>query len=399
MPKIALNNNELDRWVASIDLDPVKCDELTQEMIWSDNKAHLWQAKRFSGSPSFYPVYRWRDYYSYSPLVLLLKKGTFELDEQVANRILTEGRNYTSSNGTLDREIKRVGGPKVPRFQIRTPEEYAKAISEALKKDIARMEALHPGKTNVIMCGGKDSLNLLLLPWKNPVVVASAAPNYELVKRFLADNDLSYRLIELTDNDTSTLEKEILINFCRNNLEHCRWGGALTRITNDFGGNLIFWKGQLGSTLMNITWPVYVDPPGKDWDGVKRLCALWGGRGEYWLRNAFKNTGITQFRTFRTRWVRGAMWQAVHLSFLRQLTGALFISAYHGPEMQRVIDRVDMNRAVPYDIRPMIGELLYGRPVRYPSDNPSPQSSQIRKGISDLATFMNVLRSVGIQVK
>jgi len=392
------NEKELKRWIETLKTEPVRCEELTEEQIWSDEQTQIWQARRFCGSPSFYPVYRWRDYYSYSPLMLLLKKGSFDLDMKVSRLIAAEGRNYLSSAGTLDSEIKRLGGPLIPKFRIRTPEQYASAIVQALRKDIARVEADHPNSTNVILCGGKDSLNLLFLPWKNPVIVASAAPNYVLVKQFIADHALPYDIIELKDDDRSLLPQEILVNFCRNNLEHCRWAPSLVQIAQNLGGKLIFWKGQIGDRRMTPHWDDYTDPPENDWVGLKRVCSVWGGRGEYWARRNLKKWGITQRRTFRAFWDRGAMWQGAHMSIQRQLTGALTLSTYHGKEMRRVVEQVDFNRAVPYDIRPLIGELLYGGPVRYPANNPSPPPSTIRRGFSHLQPFLDVLKFVGIPV-
>lgn len=392
----SLNNDKLKCWIETLKAEPVQCEDLTEDPVWGDARTEIWQARRFRGSPSFYPVYRWRDYYSYSPLTLLLKKGSFDLDEKVSRLIAAAGRNYLSSAGTLDTEIKRVGGPMIPKFRIRTPKLYAKAIAEAVQKDVAHTEAKHPNTTNVIMCGGKDSLNLLLLRWKNPVIVASAAPNYVFVKQFITDHALHYDVIELKDEDRTLLPQEILINFCRNNLEHCRWGPALAKIVHDLDGNVIFWKGQLGNILMNANWCYYTDPPGNDWAGLKRVCAIWGGRGECRIPEILKKIGITQRRTFRTRWSRGAMWQGAHMSFLRQLTGALTLSAYHGPEMRRVTEEADLNRAVPYDIRPLIGELLYSKPVKYPLGNPGPQPSAIRSGVSDLQTFLKILQCAGI---
>ena len=34
--------------------------------------------------------------------------------------------------------------------------------------DIERAQAAHPEVTHVVLCGGKDSLNMLLLPWRRP---------------------------------------------------------------------------------------------------------------------------------------------------------------------------------------------------------------------------------------
>ncbi len=87
------------------------------------------------------------------------------------------------------------------------------------------------GWTNIILCGGKDSLNLLLLPWKNPVVVASLHPNYPLVAEFIREHNLNCDLIELDDEYEADRDREILINCCRNDLAHCRWGGHLSAVS------------------------------------------------------------------------------------------------------------------------------------------------------------------------
>lgn len=393
------NKDELKRWIETIKSEPVRSEELTEDQIWSDNQTQIWQARRFIGSPAFYPVYQWRDYYSYSPLTLLLKKGSLHIDSNVARHVPAAGRNYLSSTGTLDREIQRLGGPMNAGFRIHTPEQYAQAIAEAMKKDIDRIEAANPDYTNVILCGGKDSLNMLLLPWKNPVLAFSAAPNFALVRQFTVDNALPYDVIELKDDNLTLLPQEILTNFCRNNLEHCRWGPPQVKIAHDFGGKLIFWKGQIGDRMMTPHWCDYTDPPENDWVGLKRICSVWGGRGEYWARRNFKKWGLTQHRTFRAFWDRGAMWQGAHMSMQRQLTGALTLSPYHGSEMRRVVEQVDLDRAVSFDIRPLIGELLHGRPLKYPASNPCPPPSTMRRGYSHLQPFLDVLKLAGILCK
>lgn len=388
----------LKRWIETLNTTPVACEELTEERIWLNPEVQIWRAARFVGSPTFYPVYRWGEHYSYSPLSLVVLKGPLCLNSNVAQRVAEPGWIYSSGADSLDREIHRVGGPMKSSFKIHTPEAYARAITDAVKNDVARAEAAHPDFTNVILCGGKDSLNLLLLPWKNPVMVASAAPNFQLVKQFVADQALPFDVVELTDDDT-LLPQEILLNFCRNNLEHCRWGPALVRIAVNLNNRVIFWKGQLGGTLTTKHWRSYTHPRGNDWVGLTRLCSLWGGRGEYRLRSLLERTGVTQRRTFRALWDRGAMWQGAHMSLLRQLTGALVLSGYHGPAMRGTVGQVNLNTAVPRDVRPLIGELLYGAPVRYPADNPGPPPSAIRRGVSHLEPFLSTLRSAGIVVR
>jgi len=90
------------------------------------------------------------------------------------------------------------------------------------------------------------------------------------------------------------------------------------------------------------------------------------------------------------------MWQGAHMSMLRDLTGALVLSGYHGPAVQDVVSRVDWKNAVQKDIRPLIGHYLLGRSVQYPSSNPDPPLSKIRENLSDLELFLNILGSVGI---
>lgn len=50
----------------------IKCvDELTEAQMWNKHGTVIWQAKKFVGNPSFYPVYKWGDYYSYSVLAYM----------------------------------------------------------------------------------------------------------------------------------------------------------------------------------------------------------------------------------------------------------------------------------------------------------------------------------------
>lgn len=365
--------------------------ELTESAIWSDHNAAIWQADRFVGSPAFYPVYRYENYYSYSPLPLILLKGNLRLNSRAAKAVSRPDFRFYGGSDTIDKEIVRIGGPPIPGFGIVDADTYASRLAEAMCKDVASVEAAHPGYTNVILCGGKDSLNLTLLPWTNPVIVASAAPNYALVQAFMADNDLSFDLIRLVDEDDSLLQREILVNCCRNSLEHCRWGPQLETMSRTNNGRTIFWKGQLGDILMTKYWKdfaykysLFTKPLRKRGAGPFRYC--------------LEESHITQRLTYKNLWTVGAMWQGSHNSILRELTDALVLSAYHGPAVQEVWSQIDLNRAVQQDIRPDVGAHLHGDVVVYPAKNPGPPPSEIRRGISDVQTFLKSLRSIGITV-
>ena len=244
-----------------------------------------------------------------------------------------------------------------------------------------------------------------ILPLKQPVIVASAPPNLPLVEEFVRRNGLALEVRELDDRSTELLDAEILINTCRNDLTHCRWGPALRRINEEFDRRVVFWKGQMGDRLFTPAWCNYPRS-----NTAKRnyaiqapwffgLTRLTFGRGEYKLRAALEVARVTQRQAFRNFWERGAMWQGAHVSFIRQVTGALVVSIYHGPAVMDVLGRVDLRLAARFDLRERIGEILAGRRLRYPATNPGPPRSWIRAGHSHLAAFLEVWRSLGLEVE
>lgn len=388
----------LERLHAEILVDPPLTELLTEPDLWGTHKGPLFRASSFLGQPSFYPVYRYQDYYSYSVLPLILKKGGLELNPRVAAMAASEGFLYTPTNETIDQDIVRVGGPVKGSNSLRDPEEYATRLSKALVADIHAAEQANPGTTNVILCGGRDSLNLLLLPWKNRSVVVSSTPNYELVGRFIVDNRLDLELLELEDfEDQAVMQHESLENACRTDLQHARWGAHLCRIAEEYERKVIFWKGQVADAFATPKWMVLTDPPG-GWPAFwrkayKRLHHLLPQPA----RVAISRQLLEQpFR--RTIWQRCAMWQGSHVSMIRAITGCLTLSAYHGREVNRVFAEVDLPRAVPHDIRPEVGRQLHGQAPAYPTQNPSPAISSFRRGACLPARFVELLQGCGVRV-
>ena len=374
------------------------CEEVSEKDIWSKHGPSIWQAKRFIGSPHFYPVYRYRNYYSYSILSLIVLKGTLRLNRRVAQTVARTGFKYYSGKDTIDREITRVGGPPKHSFRITETDHFVREIAQAMREDAGAVESRHRGFTNIILCGGKDSLNLSLLPWRNPVLLASAPPNFDLVKTFVSDNGLSHDVIRLDDDDNSLIGHEIAVNCCRMNLEHCRWGHHLKEIAEKCGKKVIFWKGQLGDTFMTSYWKTYVHQPSVFSELISRACRMSRGRGEGRLNQLLEKSTLTQRHYMTSVWNRGAMWQGTHMSVMRELTNCLVLSGYHGSEVRRVVCEVDLARAVQNDIRPLVGKYLRGRPVVYPATNPGPVPSSNRKDISHVRPFVETLSSVGIRI-
>ena len=380
-----------EKWVGPIE----HCQILTERMIWAKNGPTIWKAERFVGRPVFYPVYKYRDYHSYSLISLILLKNSLKVNKRWVKNAAKSDFIYNSGNDTIDIDINRIGGPQKCIYKIKSKEEYARKIAGALVKDIADVEENHADYTNIILCGGMDSLNLLLLPWKNPVIVASASPNYVLVKKFVADNKLRFKTIELKDNNNSLLKYEILLNCCRANLEHFRWGYNLTELSKKMKYKAIYWKGQIGSQLKPHWKSAEINLL---YHYLHRIFRVFQGKGEYRVRKILEKSNLTQKFYFLSIWQKGAMWQGSHMGFIRQLTDTLTLSAYHGAEVQSVVAQVDMKYAVNEDIRPLIGETLYGRKVIYPSRNPGPPKSSHRKGSSHFQPFADAINSIGIPI-
>jgi len=52
-----------------------KIDKLSEYDIWSEHGPMVWEAEKFSSTPFFYPVYKYKNYFSYSFLNLVILKG------------------------------------------------------------------------------------------------------------------------------------------------------------------------------------------------------------------------------------------------------------------------------------------------------------------------------------
>jgi len=375
------------------------CDTLTEDDVWLDPTTTVWRARRFVGAPRFYPVYRRGDLYSFSPIFLLADKRAVDLDPVYMERVASRGRTgsaYYSGTRTIDVEIRRIGGPTPFERTIFSPEVYAARLAEAMIADTEHIESIHPGVPHVILCGGKDSLNMLLLPWRAPVVALSAAPNYALVRAFIADNRLAIPCHELPDEDRGSLGLEVLYNTCLSELSHCRWSGELRAIAAQRQRRMILWQGQV-ATFLTPSWRAYNHYR----DQLDRVV---GDLGSLVVRAALR-LGVRAIPEFQQRlvstnlWLRGAMMQGSHMALLRALCGCLALSGYHGPAVQRVVSAVDLPSCVQRDIRPQVGRLLLGRDVVYPAINPGPPESTFRRGRSDPAPWISAARASGLEIR
>ena len=268
----------------------------------------------------------------------------------------------------------------------------------------AEIEKLNPNTTNLVLCGGRDSLNLLLLSWENSTIAVSAEPNYPLVCEFIKNNNLDIKTIRLDDlHDPEMLIEENLECCCRIALPEWKWGAGLRKVANGFdkkGGfdkKVIFWKGHFGDTLLTPDWKSYINKNYK----VKRFFSKVYRRTSHLLPDFLKYWIGEKFLpdVYKQGWNVAALMQGAHLSFIRSLTGAHALSAYHGKHMTGVYKQVNFARALQTDIRVEIGKKLLGRDVWYPDDNPSPPLSTIRIGLHDPDQFIMKLKENGINVE
>ena len=87
------------------------------------------------------------------------------------------------------------------------------------------------------------------------------------------------------------------------------------------------------------------------------------------------------------------------MAFIREITDCLALSAYHGPEMIKVWEEVDLGSVAQRDMRNLVGRHLHGKDVIYPMINPAPPPSKIRIGMSSPSKLIELLESGGIRIE
>jgi hypothetical protein len=369
-------------------------ESINQYDLWYRPDAKVIRARRFTDVPTFYPVYRAGELYSWSLLELIRHRKCIDLNP-TAGKLTEKSRfEYLPAHELPVRGVERIGGPLAMRaVRHRSVSAFVDAMAQAMVEDIRGIEARLRGFTNIVLTGGKDSLTLLLLPWSNPVVVASAAPNATLVKRFLDRNRLGHAFVELrNDDDVSLLREEVLSNCGRIDIAHMRWQKQCRELGRSLDGKAVFWGGSLGDTFMTRTWWVYRDVWSARRLGVLgRLSRRVVGLGNRLFPMA------TQNRYLHAAWTRGAMWQGVSKAIHREVTGCLSLSGYHGDAVLRTLSETALWDCVRQDVRPLIGAAITGRLVEYPAENPAPPATNRPADISSLQSWVDAMREEGME--
>lgn len=366
--------SDLNNWIDNIKNSKIQqVDKLDLNTIWTTENNLIWQAKEHYNASPFYPVYQYKDYYSISPLPLIFLKKEFNQD-QTFWKTHNKKKSYYKGLNTVDKDIKRVNGSFSSALDKISLQNLIESVSNAMINDASRIESLYPDHENLVFCGGKDSLNILLLPWKKPIIVASAPPNFILVKEFIEKNNINVKeVIELKNEESIHSKIEILSNACLNDLSHCRWINDFISIAQKYP-KCIFWKGQLGDTFLTNKRNGY---------RAKKTP----------IANFFKSP-TTKYNDFiASLWWRGAMWQGAHIGQLRLATNKLVLSIYHGEDMTYLLKNKDFS-CVDKDIRDLIGNYIFKKKVIYPTENPGPPKLRGRSDISTPSHFKKVLSSI-----
>ena len=377
---------------------PILVDEVSTRSLWETHDGYVFESRSIGEVDDFYPIYRFGDHFSFSILPLICIKGTIRVNEEFITRFLDNGGDVAGPQPTIDREIQRLGGIVQFVRDISDQDLFSDMLAEAMNEDIRHICKRNPGKQNVVLCGGKDSLNILLADWPEPVIALSAEPNFPLVKRFVEQNGLNVEVLPLSDPEPSStgLVREIAEASCLVDLAHWKWTEHLRRFAEERQGRVVFWKGQMADATLTDYWRSYTSRTGGIYQFSRKAYRKIARRFPKAMDAVFAGHAIADLE--RSVWLRGAVGQGAHLGFLRSICDALFVSAYHGPKTSRVMKRLNFRSMTTNDLRADVGRKLLGREVVYPETNPAPPASSFRRGTRDVERYLKSLEVLGVQV-
>ena len=375
-------------------INPIAIDEISTANLWSCHDNYVFRSEKIGDIGNFYPIYQFEDLFSFSMLPLLLIKGQLDLDTAFVRNGLR--RDVALPNPTIDRNIKRLGGVRRFTRELSDRDQFAQILADAISSDIDNVCTNNPDHQHIILCGGRDSLNILLHNWRKKPIVYSAQPNTDLVRKFVSDNFLELEVRELCDIDPGlNIKREILESSLIVEIENWKWTQHLCQIAKEQHGKVIFWKGQVADAFLTDYWISYTSSQSTlvklFKKAAKRITRLAGPYAmlpsDFFIKDLENSL-----------WERAAVAQGGHLGYLRSICDALFLSAYHGPEASAVIRRMDLYRLSRSDLRRLIGERLLGRKVIYPTINPSPPASEFRRQRRSVETYKSLANQFGINI-
>ncbi|MDB4438562.1 hypothetical protein N9195_03140 [bacterium] len=363
-------------------------DTLLASELWGQFDTDVFECSKVVADESFYPLYRWKNYISYSMVELLRLKGSVTNNphfDRFAH--LNPSYPHLAPGVNIDSEIVRVGAPLCGRNKVvRTKDEFIHSAAVAFSSDLRTLEKRHEDSHFYVYVGGKDSLNILLHNWNKKITAISGEPNYALVKEFCEHNELNIPVIRLAGEESDTpdmLTKEIIANCCRIDLAHVRWSNAVKRIisSNKTSSNSVLLTGAMADVMLTPNYEHY-----RPFNFNKQRPTVTERLISRINRNVIGRT-MSDPTLFETCWTRGAHWQGVVHGIIRESIGVPNYSAYHGKDFLDLIAETQLSDVATEDLRQKIGNAICGKQILYPESNPSPEKWTSRDNQSNFETW------------
>jgi hypothetical protein len=242
-----------------------------------------------------------------------------------------------------------------PDYSIANIDEYLEKSAQLMRKAINDIEAANPKKKHIVLMGGKDSQLISLIPKLNEDnwYIFSADPNYPLIKDWVAQNDIRVRKIFAHDGKNeeslSDFKRKVVCSDLYTNLIHVRYLPTLEKLVRDFEGECIFWLGSM-----------------------PRRASL------YDASHRKPESPISNDQFFNVHMNTFPGWQGNIQQTYSNYLGCPFLSPYYLKEMWfELYAHLDPSIIVSgQDYRPRLGDLLAGRKIVWPTENPGPAPYQ-----------------------
>jgi hypothetical protein len=251
-------------------------------------------------------------------------------------------------------------------LEIINKDEIVNLGVKLIQQYITEIEETYPDRVHIVLMGGKDSQNIVLANRKAKWIVFSSQPNAPINEKYIADNNIKIERFVSVSNDTDNtlLQKEIMASDLYYNITHFRWVKALSDLVSEFKGKAIIWMGT-------------------DGDGI------------------FKRNSNHREKDYYARHELGlGMSMGIQHQVLKNVINVPVISPYQSPafldELFYKFDPFFVNKYP--EVRPEIGEKLFGKPIIYPIENPEPEMWERKKSIA-LPTYIKQLETEGIPCK
>lgn len=271
-------------------------------------------------------------------------------------QVVTPGNNHTTF---------------VPDFSINDTQTIVRLSAGCIQDFIRHIETLFPHHQQVVLAGGRDSQIILAVRkvshdnWH----CFSADPNYPLIEQWLRQNSLKIRSLIRHDNRNEETRHETVEKIICGDLyadpAHMRWLPTLRRLAQKFGGRCIFWAGTMSSLA------------------------------HFYHSSALHISGVDHLRFFQSHFDRTSSWQGNYHQIFKNFVRCPLLSPYHSREIWEQVYSHYNPEAVTegMDLRPALGDTLYGSRLAWSDQNPSPSAYAYKYPLEPKQVYIDFIRS------